>query len=143
MESLQSEEENKTIWIIIQSEIIFLIEEIISWISEKCPSDCVSVCPNSVFVCPMSFRTSICQSKCTNAIYSLIFAPIQMASISMEFLWIGKGFENKRHQRRAHYLKPRRNGRPIPTGGGSRSPPTLVRVNTFQFLFMLFNANEQ
>ena len=34
-----------------------------------------------------------------------------------------KGFENKSHQRRAHYLKPRRNGRPIPTGRGSRSPP--------------------
>ena len=36
-------------------------------------------------------------------------------------LW--KRFEIKSHQRRAHYLKPRRNGRPIPTGGGSRSPP--------------------
>ena len=28
-------------------------------------------------------------------------------------LW--KGFENKSHQRRGHYLKPCRNSRPIPT----------------------------
>ena len=42
-------------------------------------------------------------------------------------LW--KRFEIKSHQRRACYLKPRRNGGPIPTGGGSRSPPpTLTRV---------------
>ena len=33
-------------------------------------------------------------------------------------LW--KRFEIKSHQRRAHYLKPGRNGRPIPTGG---APP--------------------
>ena len=41
--------------------------------------------------------------------------------LSCSIFW--KGFENKSHQRRAHYLKPRRNGEPIPTGGGSRSPP--------------------
>ena len=38
-------------------------------------------------------------------------------------LW--KGFENKSHQRRACYLKPHRNGGPIPTGGGGAlgAPP--------------------
>ena len=38
-----------------------------------------------------------------------------------------KRFENKSHQRRAHYLKPRRNGGPMPTGGGGggglKEPP--------------------
>ena len=42
-------------------------------------------------------------------------------------LW--KGFENKSHQRRAPYLKPRRNGGPIPKGGGLEEPlpPALIR----------------
>ena len=35
-------------------------------------------------------------------------------------LW--KGFEDKSHQRRAHYLKPRGNGRPIPTGAARGAP---------------------
>ena len=45
-------------------------------------------------------------------------------------LW--KGFENKSNQRRAHYLKLLRNGRPITTKEGdlrSPPPPTLFRVN--------------
>ena len=41
-----------------------------------------------------------------------------------------KGFENKSHQRRAHHLKPRRNGRSIPTGGLEDPPsPILARLN--------------
>ena len=52
----------------------------------------------------------------------------KISKLSCSIFW--KGFENKSHQRRAHYLKPRRNGGPIPTGGGSRSPPpALIRVN--------------
>ena len=45
-------------------------------------------------------------------------------------LW--KRFEIKSHQRRACYLKPHRNGGPIPTGGGGArgAPPhTLTKVN--------------
>ena len=53
------------------------------------------------------------------AIFSNLWQGITKLSCSM--FW--KGFEDKSHQRRAHYLKPRRNGGPIPTGGGSRSPP--------------------
>ena len=34
-----------------------------------------------------------------------------------------KGFEDKSHQRRAHYLKPHRNGGPIPNGGGAQGAP--------------------
>ena len=56
----------------------------------------------------------------------------KISKLSCSIFW--KGFENKSHQRRAHYLKPRRNGGPIPTGGGSRSPPpTLTRVKAFLF----------
>ena len=40
-------------------------------------------------------------------------------------LW--KGFENKSHQRRAHYLKPPKNGGQITAGGGVlRHPPGLL-----------------
>ena len=46
-------------------------------------------------------------------------------------LW--KRFEIKSHQRRACYLKPHRNGRPIPTGGARGAPPTLTRVKYFIF----------
>ena len=45
----------------------------------------------------------------------------KILKLSLPVLW--KRFEIKSHQRRACYLKPRRNGGPIPTGGGSRSPP--------------------
>ena len=55
----------------------------------------------------------------SNARFSNLYQKIQ--KLSSPVLW--KRFEIKSHQRRAHYLKPRRNGRPIPTGGGSRSPP--------------------
>ena len=60
METLQSEEENKTIWGNIQSEMIFLIEKTISWISKKCPSERLSVCLSEQL--GMSFRTSVCLS---------------------------------------------------------------------------------
>ena len=67
-------------------------------------------------------------------------------------LW--KRFEIKSHQRKARYLKPRRNGRPIPTGGGSRSPPpTLTRVKNeaafwvpkvfFDFSFFSFDFEHE
>ena len=40
-------------------------------------------------------------------------------------LW--KGIEIKSHQRRAHYLKPPKNGGQITTGGGvSRHPPGTI-----------------
>ena len=59
-------------------------------------------------------------------------------------LW--KGFENKSHQRRARYLKPHRNGGPIPTGwGGSRSPPpplTRVKIKVEQKQFKLPDLGE-
>ena len=45
----------------------------------------------------------------------------EIKKLSCSVLW--KRFEIKSHQRRAHYLKPCRNDRPIPTRGGSRSPP--------------------
>ena len=53
--------------------------------------------------------------------------------LSLPVLW--KRFEIKSHQRRACYLKPRRNGGPIPTGGGlEEPPPTLTRVKVPQYL---------
>ena len=61
----------------------------------------------------------------SNVIFSNLCQKI--LKLSLPVLW--KRFEIKSHQRRACYLKPRRNGGPIPTGGGSRSPPTLTRVN--------------
>ena len=61
----------------------------------------------------------------SNVIFSNLGQKI--LKLSLPVLW--KRFEIKSHQRRARYLKPRRNGRLIPTGGGSRSPPpTLTRV---------------
>ena len=39
-----------------------------------------------------------------------------------EWLYLLERFENKSHQRRAQYLKPRRNGGPIPTGGAWGAP---------------------
>ena len=45
----------------------------------------------------------------------------KILKLSLPVLW--KRFEIKSQQRKAHYLKSRRNGRQIPTGGGSRSPP--------------------
>ena len=38
--------------------------------------------------------------------------------LSCSIFW--KGFENKSHQRRYHYLKPSRNGGSIPRGGGAK-----------------------
>ena len=144
METLQSEEENKTIWGNIQSEMIFLIEKTISWISKKCPSERLSVCLSEQCVClshvipniyllkwmyecyllphfclysngkhiygflidkprlwnslhealmffflNLHLGAELCHSKyctCMNAIYFLIFAPIQTESIYMESL---------------------------------------------------------
>ena len=55
----------------------------------------------------------------SNVIFSNLCQKI--LKLSLPVLW--KRFEIKSHQRRAHYLKPRRNGRPIPTGGARGAPP--------------------
>ena len=52
--------------------------------------------------------------------------------LSCSMIW--KAYEDKSHQRRACYLKPHRNGGPIPTGGGALgAPPPLARVNSHTF----------
>jgi len=62
----------------------------------------------------------------SNVIFSNLCQKI--LKLSLPVLW--KRFEIKSHQRRACYLKPGRNGGPIPTRGGlEEPPPTLTRVN--------------
>ena len=56
----------------------------------------------------------------------------KISKLSCSIFW--KGFENKSHQRRAHYLKPLRNGGPIPTGGLKEPLFALIRVKAWKFL---------
>ena len=51
--------------------------------------------------------------------------------------------EIKSHQRRARYLKLRRNGRPIHRGGAPGAPPTLTRVNTIIKFTKIFKTRQQ
>ena len=55
----------------------------------------------------------------SNARFSNLCEKIQKLSSPV----LRKRFEIKSHQRKACYLKPCRNGRPIPTGGGLKEPP--------------------
>ena len=61
-------------------------------------------------------------------VFDCKFFKFLVRNFKTELLYALKGYENKSHQRRAHYLKPRRNGRPIPTGGALGAPPPLTRV---------------
>ena len=51
----------------------------------------------------------------------------EISKLSFSMPW--KGFENKSHRRRAHHLKPHRNGKPIPTWGGGLKEPYWLGLN--------------
>ena len=63
---------------------------------------------------------------------NVIFSNLGQKILKLSLPVVWKRFEIKSHQRWACYLKPRRNGGPIPTGGGLEEPPhTLTRVKIF------------